>query len=404
MRFLVRHSNVYWLLFFFQLVWSVSAFACKYTVRDIGFTDLGAIEYKLYFYVDETTPQEIISTFEQLTYAAFLDANVDLEIIHLDEQSNHPARSYLNQQKNVSVPAIILADAEDNTLLLPFSYTNENFNESLWRHIEKVVSSSMRKKIIKMVKNTYGAVLLIEGNNEEMNRKAKKAISGAIQDITNSLKLMPKLIENPPQMIVMSKSDISKEQVLLWSINARVKQSDQPQVVVLYGRGRRIGPVLTGKEIIKDNIFSLLAIIGADCECGLDRSVMLGKMIPLRWEKEIQTELAEQLGFDVENPMIKSEMSQILSLSVDLQKGNNSKNPLSAYKEGIIKFDIPPSAPTVSSRSLQSPESSESNSVNNIIIYQILYSVIGIFLLILIISYYIFVRKKNIDGKIKPEI
>ncbi|MCK5457743.1 MAG: hypothetical protein KAI45_11500, partial [Melioribacteraceae bacterium] len=171
--------------------------------------------------------------------------------------------------------------------------------------------------------------------------------------------------------------------------------SDQPQVAILYGRGRRIGPVLRGKEIGKDNIFSLLAIIGADCECGLDRSVMLGKMIPLRWEKEIQIELAEQLGFDVENPMIKSEMSQILSLSVDLQNGKNSKSPLSAYKEGIIKFDTPPTVPTVSSRSLQAPESSESNSDNNIIIYQILYSLIGIFVLILFISYYIFVRAKK---------
>jgi len=292
------------------------------------------------------------------------------------------------------LPVIILADAEENSLLLPFSYKNENLNESLWRLIEQVVSSSMRKEIIKMVKNTYGAVLLIEGNNEEMNRQAKHEISGAIQDITNALKLMPKLIENAPQMIVMSKTDFAKEKVLLWSINARVKSSNQPQVVVLYGRGRRIGPVLRGKEIDKDNIFNLLAIIGADCECGLDRSVMLGKIIPLRWNKEIQTELAEQLGFDVENPMIKSEMSQILSLSVDLQNGKNSESPLSAYKEGIIKFDTP-SVPTVSSRSLQAPESSESNLDNNIIIYQIFYSLIGIFVLILFISYYIFVRAKK---------
>ena len=395
MRFLKQHSNFYWIIVFFQLVWSVSAFACKYTVRDIGFTDLGATEYKLYFYVDKTTSEEIISTFEQLAYAAFLDANVQIEIIHTDQQTNHPAMNYFKQQKNNSLPVIILADAEENRLLLPFSYTNDNFNESLWRLIEQVVSSSMRKEIIKMVKNTYGAVLLIEGNNEEMNRKARQSISAAIQDITDALKLMPKLIENPPQMIVMSQKDLSKEKVLLWSLNAGVMMSDQPQVAVLYGRGRRIGPVLRGKEIIKDNIFSLLAIIGADCECGLDRSVMLGKMIPLRWEKEIQTELAEQLGFDVENPMIKSEMSQILSLSVDLQNGKNSKSPLSAYKEGIIKFDTPPLVPTVSSRSLQAPESSESNSDNNIIIYQIFYSLIGIFVLILFISYYIFVRAKK---------
>ena len=37
----------------------------------------------------------------------------------------------------------------------------------------------------------------------------------------------------------------------------------------------------------------------------------------------------------------------------------------------------------------------ESNSDNNIIIYQILYSLIGIFVLILFMSYYIFVRAKK---------
>ena len=377
MRFLARHSNFYWIIVFFQLAWSVSSFACKFTVRDIGFTDLGATEYKLYFYVDKTTPEEIISTFEQLAYAAFLDANVEMEIIHTDRQSDHPAMNYFNQQKNTSIPVIILADANENTLLLPFSYTNENLNESIWRLVEQVVSSPMRKEIINLVKSNYGAVLLIEGNNEVKNRQAKLAVLDAIQDITDALKLMPKLIENPPQMIVMSPKDLSKENVLLWSLNAEVKKTDQPQIAVLYGRGRRIGPVLRGKEIVKDNIFSLLAIIGADCECGLDRSVMLGKMIPLRWEKEIQEELAEQLGFDVENPMVKSEISQILSISVDLQNGKNSKSALSAYKEGIIKFDTPPSAPTVSSRSLQAPESSESNSDNNIIVCQILYQFSG---------------------------
>lgn len=392
MRFLARGITLFWLIFCFQLVWFVSVFACKYTVRDIGFTDLGATEYKLYFYVDKTIHKEMISTFDQLTFASFLDANVESEIIHIDRQTDHPAMSYLKHQKNRSIPAIILVDADEGTLLLPFSYTSENFKESIWSLIEQIASSPMRKKIINLVKSTYGAVLLIEGNNEEMNRRAKLTISSAIKDISGALKLMPKLIENPPQMIVLSKSDFLEENVLLWSLNAGRKNTDYPQVAILYGRGRRIGPVLTGKEVVKENIFSLLSIIGADCECGLDRSVMLGKMIPLRWEKEIQEELAEQLGFDVENPMVKSEISQILSISTSLQESNNSKSALSAYKEGIIKFNSTPSAPTVSSRSFQSPES---NSNSDVVFSQILYSLIALVILILSVSYYIFVRAKK---------
>ena len=112
MRFLARGVTFFSLIFFFQLVLFASVFACKYTVRDIGFTDLGATEYKLYFYVDKTIPKEMISTFDQLTFASFLDANVEREIIHIDRQTDHPAMNYLKQQKTRSLPALFLFPSE----------------------------------------------------------------------------------------------------------------------------------------------------------------------------------------------------------------------------------------------------------------------------------------------------
>ena len=125
---------------------------------------------------------------------------------------------------------------------------------------------------------------------------------------------------------------------------------------MLFGRGRRIGSVLSGQDITRENIFGLLAIIGADCECGLDKSIMLGKMIPLRWEKHVQTILVSSLGFDVENPMIKAEMGQILSIAPTKQ----GKNPLTAYQEGIVRFDSVMSVPTMSSNQFR-PVSSNSS-------------------------------------------
>ena len=394
MILLTRYTFFHAIFILFNLVWCTSAFACKYTVRDIGFTDLGPTEYRLYLYVNNMTPKDIVSGFERLAYAAFLDANVEAEIINIDRQTDHPAMQYFGLHKIISMPAAVLAGQEGNTLMLPFSFTNEKFNESIWRLLENVVSSPLRSKIINLVKNRYGAVLLIKGNNNENNRQAEQTISGANKDISQVLKLMPKPIEGPPQMIVISEEDFSKEKVLLWSLNAGGKETGQTQVVILYGRGRRIGPVLKGKEITRDNIFSLLAIIGADCECGLDRSVMLGKMIPLRWEKEIQAELSHQLGFDVENPIIKMEMSQILSLSPDLQEGKNSKSPLSAYREGIIRFDSVSSSPTVSSNLFRAPEASESHSTDNFIIYLLLYSTGGILTIVLVFGCFVFLRAK----------
>ncbi len=395
MKLLTRKTDIVTRIFVLSLVLFTSAFACKYTVRDIGFTDLGSTTYQLCIYVDNTTSQEAVATIERIAYAAFLDANVETEIIHTGLQSDHPAMDYFRLQKITSMPAVILAGPDGNTLMLPFSYTQEKFKESLWRLIEKVVSSPLRKKIVDMVTNTYGAVLLVEGKNKGKNRQAEKIILGAIGDILQMMILMPKPIKEPPQMIVLSEQAFSEETVLLWSLGTLVKETEEPQVVILYSRGRRIGPVLKGTEITRDNIFSLLAIIGADCECGLDRSVMLGKMIPLRWEREVQAGLIHLLGFDVENPMVKSEMRQILSMSPALQGGKKSNSPLSAYREGIIKFDPVSSVPTVSSDPFRASGYSESESTGNFFIRMGLYSFSGIIFIVLVIGCFIFIRARQ---------
>ena len=370
-----------------------NGFGCKYTVRDIGFTDLGRVEYELYFFADRQTPADMVSSFEKLAYAAFLDANIKARVIDIEEQKDHPAAKYLKKLNINSFPVVILVSPDGDALNLNFSGTDKNFNERLWHLIESTVSSPMRKKITAVIKDNYGAVLFVEGKDKEKNRKAKNVIKAAVKDIAQIMKLMPKPIENPPQIIDFYKKDFTKEMVLIWSLKLDA-QFNEPQLVVLFGRGRRIGQVLKGAEITKENLFSMLAIVGADCECGLDRSIMLGKMMPLRWDKEIQAEMTGQLGFDVENPMIKSEMSQILSIAPS-QRGKNAQNPLSVYKEGIVKFDSIPTTPTVSSSAFRAPAVSGKGAQESSIFYIALYSLAGIFLIVLLAGYFIYKRNRK---------
>ena len=395
MKVSVRLIFLFIFILVIQSIFLSTAFGCKYTVRDIGFTDLGSFPYQLYFYVDDRTPKEIISAFQRIAYAALLDANIETETIHIDQQSQHPAMNYLKSQKGASLPVVILASSYGNQIVLPFSYTNENYKEAVWKIIENVVTSPLRKKIIDLVANTYGAVLLIEGKNNQKNRRAKSAISTAIEDIAQVLEIMPKPINEPPQIVVISQQVFVQEKVLLWSLDVNVTEIDEPQIVILYGRGRRIGPVIKGTDITKENIFSLLAIIGADCECGLDRSIMLGRKIPLRWERKIQSDLVKSLGFDVENPMVKSEMSQILSMAPALQGKKNALNPLMAYREGIVKFDNIPSVPTVSSDPFRADVSSESEAAGSLVFRMGMILGGGIILIVLAIAGIIFVRTKR---------
>jgi len=392
MKLFTRQIHIIIFILFINLVFYSIAFSCKYTVRDIGFTDLGSTPYQLYFYVDDSTSEEIISSFQRITYAALLDANVEAEVININQVTQHKAVDYFRSQAIESLPVAILVASDGSTLILPFSYTKENYNEPVWKIIEAVVSSPLRDKIVESVAITYGVVLLIEGKDKAQNNLAQKAVSKAIRDISQVMKIMPKPIKNPPQLIELTKKESVQEKVLLWSINVNVEETVEAQVVILYGRGRRIGPVLKGNEINKDNVFSLLSLVGADCECGLDRSWMLGKMIPLRWNKKLQSALIKSLGFDVESPMVKADMSQILSMTPSLQgKNNKSITPLTAYSEGIIKFDTVSSTPTVSSNQFRENLNSESNSIFRVGL--ILGS--GFILIILVVGGIVFMRAKR---------
>jgi hypothetical protein len=105
-----------------------------------------------------------------------------------------------------------------------------------------------------------------------------------------------------------------QEQVFLWSLGITAEDLQEPHAAIFYGRGRRFGPVLKGEEISTKNIYTLLSIIGLSCECGIDRLKLMGATIPIKWNSDKKSEVLTKLGFDAENPVVKTEMMQIMSL------------------------------------------------------------------------------------------
>ena len=111
---------------------------------------------------------------------------------------------------------------------------------------------------------------------------------------------------------VISPGEFDGEQAFLWSLGIE-EVTDAPRVVILYGRGRMIGPVLDGDRLNRESISAILDTIGLNCECGLDRKWMQGAMVPLKWDRDRKQQMATQLGFNPESPEIRIEMSQILA-------------------------------------------------------------------------------------------
>ena len=421
-------------LLFFLFV--SAAFGCMYTVRDVGFVDIDSNPYRLYCYIRDDTPKEFTSTFKQISYAALIESNIEVEIINVDQPNNSRAydvldslpnriqnkREYLDFWEIKSFPATILVSPGGRSLVLPISKKqartpalaeNESFKETLWTVLESVVSSPKREEILEHIIKSYCVVLLIHSKPQAQtlalaaeNKRVKQSITDAIEKITKDIRQMPKQIKEPPRLISVSPEFFSKEKVLLWSLGITENEIDEPRVAVLYGRGRQIGPLLVGKSITESRIYDILSTIGLSCECGLDRKWMLGSMLPIRWREKLQSEAVRLLGFDPESPMVKTEISQILSQGRTEGTAKSAVSPrehLYGYREDVVEFEkkpvvatVPPSQfrqPTTIKKNRVSPRNSVSSSVD--LLHVTLFAVGGVALLILVGSMLIILRARR---------
>jgi hypothetical protein len=286
--------------------------ACRYNVREVGFVDLQIEPYYLFGYVNDETNEEIVSKFEQVAGAGLENSNILSEIINIDQQKDHPAMKFLDLQKVKSLPAAVLASPDGQSYPLSLTERDRPFEEMLRSAIEDILTSPKREEILRKTIENYAVVLLIEGTDAQENQRAKEAASKVIELINSQMDMMPKAISHPPVFVAIDPKSFLSEKILLWSLALDGEEVSEPRAAVLYGRGRWIGPMFRGKEITEDNLANVLFVIGQDCECGLDYRWLQGTMLPARWTDEMQAQVAENLGFDPESPMIKMEMSMIV--------------------------------------------------------------------------------------------
>jgi hypothetical protein len=117
---------------------------------------------------------------------------------------------------------------------------------------------------------------------------------------------------------------------------------------------------------------------------------MLGTMIPLRWDSELKSRVLSEYGFDADNPMVVSEMSQILSVAPAKTNRSVDTGILYGYTENILKIsnpDNPGGKPEVEEKDDQSCSG---------ILRSLMLSLIGIVIISIVGGYVILrSRKKN---------
>lgn len=323
--------------------------ACRFNVREIGFVDLEIEPYYLFGYFDANTPSEVASSFEEISYAALMDSNVRTEGVYVDKDKDHPAVKYVASHKIESFPAAVLVSPDGQSLPVSLSMPDRPFKETLWSALDDILSSPTREQINRRIIESYGVVLLIEGTDAQENQRAKLAASKAIENIAEHMDMLPKPIANPPALVVLESESLAQERVLLWSMELDTEKSDKPRAAVLYGRARWIGPMFEGEAVTEENLTAILAVIGGDCECGLDQRWLQGTMLPARWDEQSQELIAKDLGYDPENPMVKMEIASIVRRGYSYYPGV----PF-GYEEIAIEPPPPNSSPQVQGVEAQS--------------------------------------------------
>jgi len=294
-----RKMSKWLLVAVFTISFFISANACRFTVREIGFSILSQDIYSLVFIDQNANPTDQLW---QSIRHKLKDSNIRLFVLQPNKDADHPyVKHFLN---NVRLPALVLFAPDGRMLEL-------NVND-ISGQVNKVLDSPVRKQLRNDFSGTLSIIVWIDGKDELTNLEIEGIIKNDCERIKNIIPYMPKAVKNGPTSIHISANEFSREKILLWSMGVE-EIPEKPIGFVLYGRGRIMGGPVIASAISEGRLYNYMSMIGADCECGLDRKWMLGKQVPLLWPPESRQELADIINFDVDNPMIQAEMSRILA-------------------------------------------------------------------------------------------
>lgn len=318
------------------------ALACQYTVRDVGFVDLQPRAYTLYILPDAETFLLWTEFLEGVGAAFFADSNIRLEVVGNTESKTHPDLAPLTDRID-SLPRAVLMAEDGRSLILDNPIRSGATQAEILAFLEGFLDSPVRKEITRHLIRSHCVTLLVEGATEVANQTLTGGIDRIHDALAKRLDRLDKPAKEGPKLVRLPRERRDSEKILLWSLGVDERDGAAASVAVLFGKGRAIGGSMTGTEADLQEIEKRVGLIGESCECELDRSWMQGESIPLRWNMEMQTEVARTLGFDAENPMVKMEIAQILDKGSGtgpaVESFAYSEDPLFGYGEMEV-FDF----------------------------------------------------------------
>lgn len=311
---------------------SGTVFACQYNVRDIGFVDLDQSTARLTVFLEDAQPDLCVSL-RALLDEAMYETNVSGALVL-------PASEVPAITTPAHLPAAVLVSPAGQSLVIPLDIPDKSLVQTLSELTTQWIRSPVKTDLLVQAAGHFAVVLLIESDDAQKNRQAALAVETALMHVTQQMAFMPKRIESPPVLVRLTAEEAVQNDLLLWELG--VTPDSAPAAAILYGRLRRMGPVLFREDITEETLTAYLGVIGADCECDLDRRLLHTPMLSHHWPRSLYESVTEGLGFDPEHPEVKMEISQIITAHGSAATGDlQIPNVTFGYQEFMIE-DLPP--------------------------------------------------------------
>jgi len=299
--------------------------ACEYCVREVGFVPLHGGPYRVVIAVPPDASDAERDRLLAEARAALGPGNV---VVSVGCPSEGGLFADAAGQANGPLPsAVVYAPGSQGNAVLAGSEADFSSRETIARTIGGLTRSPAREGLAAALIDGYATVLLVEGTDEAANAAARELADQAIQRINAVKSGFDRVIEVGPALRIITAEERGQEFWLLWSLGIDSGDQPMPSVAVLYGKGRRLGDVLTGSTLTDDTLFTLLSYVARDCECDLDRGWLYGTTIPLVWDDALRRRAYDSLGFDPESAATRAAVARILERGPGSGTGSNARDP-----------------------------------------------------------------------------
>lgn len=330
------------------LLLATPVLACPYSIRDSGFIVRDPLPYRLVFLSHEATAEALAAAQalqEKVSAQVFDDANVRCEQLDAKRDAKSPLLPKLQALATADGQAFLVAP-DDRVTEATYSVCSIA-EQALTEMLRQTIESPQRQEIVADIINAWCVVVIVEGADRGQNEKMVQAAADAAGKLVGYKPEMGDPVKEAPP-VVRVKADDPRERLLRWSVGLEEGDLRQARAAVLFGRGRRVGPVLRPATASSGRFLELFRMLGKNCTCTADPSWLLGPALPLNWTSAQRQQIREHLGFDPDNPNVAATLSGVWknfrARDAALVPGQAVPEPTTGYMEFNMEQQATPPA------------------------------------------------------------